>query len=109
MSSEIVLKRLSIAEMQPDPVSNIWAVSELNALPFAPGDTVSLCWVHLSVLAYLFQIKLKTLQNPDKNRPARKKQLESVRRHPLNNKLLLYGDFEREVVFSEPEALDEEE
>jgi len=89
MSRELVLKRLSVAEMQPCPVMNIWALSELNELPFAPGDTVNECWVHLYVAAYLLRVRLKTLQN--------KKVSELVRRHPYDQRLLLYGDIHREM------------
>ena len=68
---------------------NLWAISELNELSFAPGDTVSECWVHMHIVAYLFRVTLKTLQN--------RKMADKLRHHPEDKDLVLYGDVQRET------------
>lgn len=81
------LKRLSIEEMKSCPVMNLWALSELNNLPFHPGDSVSECWIHWSLAACLFgKRSLKSAQNTTLNKATR---------HPTHSGMVLYGDLHR--------------
>lgn len=90
MSSENSLKRLSVNEMKPCPVMNLWALSELNNLAFQPGNTVAECWVHQVLAVLLFdRSSLKTARNTF---------LKGLRRHPVDANLVLYGDLSRERV-----------
>lgn len=87
MSTQITLKRLDVAEMKPCPVMQLWAMSELNDLPFQPGTSVNECWIHQCLAAFMFgKQTLKTARNGI---------LKGIRRHPLDGTLVLYGDLHR--------------
>lgn len=90
MSTSIVLKQLSLAEMKPCPIMNLWALSELNGLKFWPGNSISECWIEQKLAGFLMgKQTLKTARNGV---------LRGVKRHPQDSDMILYGDLHRESV-----------